>query len=289
MGRVFCGSAPMGKDDLMRDEHNEMQIKSQLVLEAAGCEVQVYGVLDSTNTLGKKLAAAGAAHGTVILADHQTKGRGRLGRSFHSPAQTGLYMSLILKPEDLLIQDPMLLTPFAGVAVCEAIMSLTGKKPQIKWVNDVFLEGLKVCGILAEAVLSDDNQLLALVLGIGVNLFQAEAGLPVEIQGIAGSLFSRDEEGVNRNDLAAAIINYLVNKKGALSNEELRSRYKTHSLILGREVVAVQGTEEFTAIAADIDLLGRLVLIKEDGQQLSLSSGEVRIRPKPLIPEKIPG
>ena len=120
--------------------------------------LHIFETIDSTSTYAKKLAESGAEHGTAVIALQQTGGRGRLGRSFHAPAGTGIYMSLILKTAAD-FSKAMLVTTAASVAVCRAIRKVCGADPQIKWVNDIYLNGKKVCGILTEAVTDPDTGL----------------------------------------------------------------------------------------------------------------------------------
>lgn len=138
---------------------------------AANTELIVYDTIDSTNKAAKELAISGAGHGTAVIADRQTAGRGRYSRSFYSPSGSGLYMSLILRPSLLQFDDPTAITAFAAVAVSDAIQAVTGKQAGIKWVNDLFLNGKKVCGILTEAVTDfESGNIEWIVLGIGTNV-----------------------------------------------------------------------------------------------------------------------
>ena len=136
----------------------------------------------STNTALRALAEAGAPEGTVYIAQSQTGGRGRMGRSFFSPAGTGLYLSLLLRPTTWEPARAAQLTAAAAAAMCEAIREVTGKEPGIKWVNDLLLDGKKVCGILTEASFSMESGVLEYaVLGLGVNVYPPEGGFPKEL------------------------------------------------------------------------------------------------------------
>lgn len=231
-------------------------------------KIQIHACLESTNKTAKELAAAGAPHGTVIMADHQTAGKGRLGRSFFSPPMHGIYMSFIARPT-----EPMpLLTPYAAVAVCEAIESATEKKPQIKWVNDIFLNGKKICGILTEAA-----YMQWAVVGIGINFDVAEADFPEHLRDIAGSVFFDGEPTTTRNRLAAEIINKMAGIENRFGKEETLGEYKKRLIMLGKKVTVADPFETYEALAMDIDEIGRLIVKKKDGKILSLSSGEIKI------------
>ena len=162
------------------------------------CRILVYDHLPSTNQTAREMAADGALDGTVVLAHKQSAGRGRLGRSFFSPDGTGLYMSLILR-RDLTAADALRLTPMAAVATAEAIEDMVGHKVDIKWVNDIYLDQKKVCGILTEGSVDPTSGRLAYaVIGIGVNITPPDGGFPEEIRQVAGAILpaSDDAEGV---------------------------------------------------------------------------------------------
>jgi BirA family biotin operon repressor/biotin-[acetyl-CoA-carboxylase] ligase len=151
--------------------------------------IRVFKSVESTNLTAKKIALDGAQPGTVIIAEEQTKGRGRMGRSFYSPPAGGIYMSFILKPR-LDTAKSVLITTAASVAVCKAIEEVTGISCRIKWVNDIYKGDKKICGILTEAVTDfESGQIDYIVLGIGVNYNTARTDFPEELAGIAGSLF----------------------------------------------------------------------------------------------------
>ena len=152
-------------------------------------ELLVYKTLGSTNQEAKKLALEGAKTKTVIISEEQTKGRGRMGRLFYSPPKSGIYLSLVLRP-DVAAQDAVLLTTGAAVGVCRAIKKVTGIDTQIKWVNDIYLGERKIVGILTEAVTNFENgQFEFVIIGIGVNFKMPETALPKELEDIVGALF----------------------------------------------------------------------------------------------------
>ena len=169
--------------------------------------IEVHEALDSTNRLAAERARQGAPEGTVIVAAEQTAGRGRFGRSFHSPRGSGLYLSVVLRPR-LAYEDALLITTTAAVAVAEAIETLypEGPAPRIKWVNDILLGGKKLAGILTEASLDmESGQIAAIVLGIGLNVYPPAGGFPEELREIATALRPAPEAQL-RSRLAAAIL-----------------------------------------------------------------------------------
>ena len=240
--------------------------------------LQVFPELASTNQTAKELALAGAAHGTAVIAERQTQGRGRYMRSFCSPPG-GLYISMILHPDRLNFAHITTVTALAGAAVCEAVEAVSGKKPGIKWVNDVFLDGKKICGILTEAVTDIESGTLGwLVLGIGINVTTRTEDFPPELREIAGSVFGEDVPG-SRNRLAAELLNRIPGCVPAPAEAEVIGRYRSRLMMLGRQVTVVQsdGTE-YSAAALDIDEAGHLIVETAAGERRVLSSGEIRIR-----------
>lgn len=238
----------------------------------------VHKILDSTNNEAKRLAVSGGAHHTVILAEEQTGGRGRLGRNFFSPKGSGIYMSMILRPT-VSTEKSVLITTAASVAVCRAIEQVTGKTCAIKWVNDIYLAERKICGILTEAVSNfETGSIESIVLGIGINFKRKESDFPEDIQGKAGAIFSEDTGGVTRNQLAAAVIGQLMELDAMLESGDFLSEYKRRSLVLGKEVQVVSGKTGKTALVEDIDETGGLVVRWADGTPGVIRTGEVSIR-----------
>ncbi len=246
---------------------NREQIVSQL--NNARFSVMVVEQTQSTNSDLKALALSGAPEGTTLIAERQTGGRGRRGRTFCSP-QGGLYLSTLLRPTAPI--HPGLVTCLAAVAAARAIESLCDLWVEIKWVNDLYLNDRKVAGILAEGVLDPGGALTAVVLGIGINL---TGTLPEELATIATTL---EAEGValSREDLAAAFLNEWERVQTA-PVEEGMSEYCKRSLIIEREVTVVQGKDTYPATAIGITPEGHLRVRTADGER-ELSSGEVSVR-----------
>ena len=164
-----------------------------------------FDTIDSTNTKAKQLAAQGAPHGTVLIADSQTVGRGRLGRSFHSPAGKGIYLSVILRPQ-CHASALMHLTCATGVAMCDAVESACGIRPGIKWTNDLVFGNRKLGGILTELSLDPTGNAAYAVVGIGINCSQSEADFPEDIRAIATSLQMQTGNTVDRSRVIAAML-----------------------------------------------------------------------------------
>ena len=243
-------------------------------------DIYVYQTLESTNQLAKELAKSGAKHGTVIIAEEQTMGRGRRGRTFFSPNGTGIYMSIITKPKEN-IQDAILITTAAAVAVKRAIKLVTNLDTKIKWVNDLYYENKKMCGILAEAVNTPGSgDIHSIIVGIGINFVSKNDDFPADLQGIATALYEDRPKHITRNQLCSEVINQLLSLYEELADRNFLKEYKENSLVLGKEIQILEATEHIFAKAIDIDNEGGLVVEFEDGSKKVLNSGEISIRPR---------
>ena len=264
---THCGYCLEPASDLLTAEG----IRFHLPASRRDCRIEVHPTLRSTNTLAKSLAAEGAPHGTLLVAEEQTAGRGRHGRSFFSPAKTGLYMSVLLRPDGPVEELPVL-TVAAAVAVCRTIERLTPCRPAIKWVNDIFLDGRKVAGILTEAV-SDFESGMAdcVIVGIGLNVRTPENRFPPDLRGIAGSLAAGE---VSRNQLAAGIAAELLDCADDLTGRAFLDDYRARSLVLGRRIRFYRQGEALSGSACGIGRDGSL-LVNCDGRTLSLRAGEI--------------
>jgi len=253
-------------------------IKTFLKADFKENTIIVYKTLTSTNTEAKMAVLQNAQHGTVIISEEQTKGRGRLGRDFFSPPQSGIYMSIILKPH-LNIANSVLITTAAAVAVCLSIDKFSKECPQIKWVNDIYIENKKVCGILTEAVTDFESGTVdSVIIGIGLNVNTKENSFPEELQGIAGSIFDLDQGFNTRNQLSAEIINNVLSICKSLEDRKFLEIYKERSMIIGHEIIFKKNNDWFEGYAKDIDENGGLIVILKNGQKEILQSGEVTIR-----------
>ena len=238
--------------------------------------VHVYDVIDSTNNKAKMLAASACQHGTLVLADEQTAGRGRQGHSFYSPKKTGLYFSLIAHPEDMRYISRI--TPAAAVSAAEAIAEVTGIHPGIKWVNDLFLEDRKIAGILTEAITDfETGKIHTVVIGIGINC--STEVFPEDIRDIASSLHASH---ISRSRLAAVLRRQLLYHLSHLDDPALMEAYRKDSIVLGHEVTYIKNGTAYTGTAAEINDEGNLLVEFKDGSMDLLQSGEISIRRKSL-------
>ncbi len=245
----------------------------------------------STNDILKEKAAAGAPDGTVIVASAQTAGKGRAGRSFYSPDDSGVYLSILLRPEGFTAERAARFTTMAAIAACHAIDELTGSADmdvhgaQIKWVNDVYLAGKKVVGILTEAGLDlESGALDYAVLGIGFNVYEPEGGFPEEIRERAGAILT-ERIGGAKNRLIAAFIRQFI----CYYREEIERKddgqlpayvhaYQERCFVVGREIDVIAGGQSRPARALSVDDDCRLLVEYGDGTRETLASGEVSIR-----------
>lgn len=267
----------MMTDAVLNDVLNEEGVRRYL--HADGLRLQVVPVISSTNTVLKRMAEEGAEEGLCLIAEEQTAGKGRMGRSFYSPAGSGLYMSVLLRPM-LKAADAVNITACAAVAVAEAIESLAPVQAQIKWVNDVNVEGRKVCGILTEASLDSGTAAVNyLVVGIGINIRPPEGGFPADLQKIAGSVFGEEEIPGLRCRLAAAVLDRLLGYYEHLQEKPWLEEYRKRSLVTGKEIrVLMPGKEPENGTAIGIGDDFSLLVQMEDGTLRRLNSGEVSIR-----------
>lgn len=252
-------------------------ISAMLPLELAQLDLRVFDEIDSTNLEAKRLAMTGLSR-CAVVADRQTAGRGRLGRSFYSPPGCGIYTSLLLRPRPDQLADVTLLTTAAGVAVCRALERAAGVQAEIKWVNDLYLNGKKICGILTEGVTDFESGMIeSVVIGYGIN-FRDDAHLPEELRSIVGSVFGAEPPTVTRSALAAAMLAELLPLAEDLSSRSFLPEYRRRSMLLGREIVFSRAGGRFAAVAEEIDDDGGLVVRLPDGSRETLRSGEVSVR-----------
>ena len=232
--------------------------------------------IDSTNTYAKELAREGAAEGTVVIADHQTEGRGRLGRSFSSPAGKGIYMSVILRPKcepEALFH----LTCCAGVAAGNAVAAVTGQTPGIKWTNDLILGKRKLGGILTELSLKFGFVDYAVVIGIGINCCQTAEDFPEEIRDIATSLAITQAQ---RFQLMAELIRniHLMWQNLFSEKTDYMEAFRRRCVTIGQEISVIRRDQAQQGKALDVDDNGRLLVEFSDGTRETVSSGEVSVR-----------
>lgn len=253
-------------------------VRKYLSSACGSLDINVLSRTESTNALLRKKADAGKAEGYVIAANEQTAGRGRRGRTFFSPADTGIYMSLLLRPTEMTPDRAVTITTMAAVAACEAIEEVSGKQTGIKWVNDVYLNDRKISGILTEASVSiENNRIDYMILGIGINVYPPASGFPDEIKGIAGSVFEKRQND-GKNSLAAGFLNHFMEYYRKRDASDYAERYRARSLAVGREITVLSPSGSIRAQALDVDERCRLIVRYGDGRTERLSSGEISIR-----------
>lgn len=246
-------------------------------------DIRVFEKVDSTNITLGELADRGAPEGTCVIAFAQEKGQGRSGRSFYSPDGGNLYMSLLLRPKDA--KQTEMITVIAAVAAVRAIKEVFSIDTGIKWVNDIVLDGRKVCGIVAQAhnFGTDD---LYVILGIGINIYEA-TDIPEDIASVYGSLFAKkcdiplDEAHLGAERLSQTVITEFSSyyENGAWS--EAIDEYRKHCIVIGKKVLYMSGDRRQSAVAAGIDDDGGIIL-EEDGIMRTYRDGEIRIIPQDM-------
>lgn len=257
------GYALTEKNDLINEHHIAAAMKNDI-------KVYYYPEVDSTNTQAKRLINGGERETFLVTADRQTAGRGRQGKSFYSPAYTGIYMTLAVHPNTLL-QNAVTATTAASVAVCRAIERLSDAKPQIKWVNDVYCNNRKICGILTEAITDFELGLVtSVVVGIGINI--NTSAFPEDVEN-AGAL----NIDVKRAQLIGAVADELLDIIFG-DYSDFIDYYRSHSMLLNKNINYIQNGRVTPAVAVAIDETGGLVVKNTDGTLKTLRSGEISIR-----------
>lgn len=249
----------------------------QYLNDTAFFDITVFDEVDSTNTL-LGVDADEKKDGTVYCAKSQTSGKGRRGRSFLSPNGTGVYFSVLLRPQ-IEAKRAVFLTSAAAVAVCRALEKNFDIQPKIKWVNDIFVNDKKVCGILTQAVIDFETQTVErIILGIGINVYEPKNGFGEELSSIAGALFKQKTHNA-RARIAAEILNELKLLLDSFDDKtEILNEYRKRCFVPGKDVTVIRGEERFNARAIDIDDDCSLVVQDEAGETKHLFSGEISIR-----------
>lgn len=259
------------------DKLSVAAIQSHIEKYGGKFSIEIYEELPSTNQKLKELADKGAAEGKVILAEYQKEGKGQRGRDFYSPAETGLYMSILMRPE-MVSKKAMLFTAAAATAAALSIEEIVGEETKIKWVNDIFLDGKKVCGILTEASFSmETGEADYLVVGIGINVYRPKEMFPGELQERAGVICQEQGKHI-RNVLAATILQRLWEYYERLDEKTFYQDYKRRLFVLGRDILLCQKDGQVKAKALDLDEMCGLLVELEDGTKKTLRSGEISIR-----------
>lgn len=240
--------------------------------------IHFFDTIDSTNTRAKQMATEGAPHGTVLIADSQTGGRGRMGRRFHSPAGSGIYLSMILRP-GCPAKELLHLTCAAAVAAADGIQAATGLRPKIKWTNDLVVGQKKLGGILTELSLNSAGNVDHAVVGMGINCSQTAGDFPEEIQNIATSLHLSTGKAIDRASVIAEILMALQKMCDGLQDPaSILCRYRENCITIGKEISLIRGDEIRHGKALDVDENGALIVRFADGQVKTVNSGEVSVR-----------
>lgn len=258
-------------------------LESILDTKWAGNTIYYYKEVDSTNTAAKRLAEAGAVHGTAAIADRQLSGKGRRGRSWQSPAGSSVYMTLILKP-DMSPANASMLTLVMALSICKACESLYQIQPQIKWPNDVVLNRKKICGILTE-MSAEMNHVYYIIIGAGVNVNNEEflgEEFPEGLSKTATSLKMETGVHVRRAELIKEVLNYFEADYAAFMESEdltvLQEEYNSRLANKGAEVKVLEPGNSYTGISNGINSKGELLVEKEKGEITAVFAGEVSVR-----------
>ena len=265
------------------DAYSESEIMSRLQTRWAGRTLHFFESTGSTNPDAKRFAEEGAPHGTTVVADKQTAGRGRRGRSWESPAGKSIYFTIVVRPE-FEPDKASMITLVVALAVAEAVREETGLSTGIKWPNDVVVNGKKICGILTEMSMSPEmNEIQFLVAGVGVNVNQDnEEDFTPELRGRAASLKMEAGHTIDRAALLARILQHFEEDydlfEKTLDLSELKERYE--ALLLGRDngVRVLDPAGEYTGISRGINGMGELIVEKENGETVLVYAGEVSVR-----------
>lgn len=264
---------PSDLDILSKEE-----ISNALIDELKGTEIHLLNTVDSTNDYAKMLAKQDAPEYTLVVADTQTHGKGRMGRVFSSPSGTGIYMSFILRPKTSL-ETAQLITSCVAVAISKAIDTLCNCSSKIKWVNDIFLNDKKISGTLTEGAINFENGSFEYaIVGIGINVRSVKNIFDGELSSIATSI--EDETGlkISRSRLIAEVFNNIYLQLQSIDDKSFIKEYKKRSLIVGKDVIVSENGQEVFAKAIGIDKTAGLIVQFEDGSTKVLNSGEARIR-----------
>ncbi|MDO4281000.1 MAG: biotin--[acetyl-CoA-carboxylase] ligase [Peptococcaceae bacterium] len=271
--RKNCGYKLLGTSDALSAEGVAVHLATD-----APFRIEYHSLIDSTNNRARDLAEAGADEWTVVLADAQTAGRGRMGRPFYSPQASGIYMSVIVRPQCEAAHANML-TLAAAAAVAEAIEDVCGVQAQIKWVNDLFVEGRKICGILTEASVGlEEQQLRYAVVGIGINVAPPAGGVPEGLADVMTSIYQSPRTTETRNLLVAAILERFRGYADNLLARDFLASYRDHLMVIGKRVRLVRGAEDEWVLVQALTDDGALVVECDDGSIKEVFSGEVSLR-----------
>ncbi len=240
--------------------------------------IDIFDKLDSTNNYLKKLSSQGEIEDTLVIAHSQTSGRGRMGRTFYSPDGTGIYFSLLLHP-NFSAEKSLFLTVMAALSVAETVMKYNSNDVKIKWVNDIYIDGKKVCGILTEGAVNNNKKLDYAVVGIGINVLAPENGFPDDIKDIATAIFPGNTEEYIREKIVADVVNRFLSMYNGNDKDYIK-RYKEYSYLTGKEINIISGDNTRPATVIDITDDCHLLVKNENDEIEEISSGDVSVRIK---------
>ena len=273
-------SSVTSKGYRLNEDNNRLSVNliaPLLRTKELGRNMKIFEEVESTNNTTKELDSDAVPNGTTIVADKQTVGRGRIGRSFVSPSGVGLYMSTLIRPEFSLEYAPMI-TAAAACAAAEAVEKLCGETVRIKWVNDLYMNDKKICGILTEASFGLEMRTLdCAVIGIGINVRSTKGLFDEELSKTASSI--QDETGliINRNRLCAEVLNNLEIYLGKIVDRSFLQEYRRREYLTGHMVTANIGREKIIGKAIGVDENANLIVRLSSGEEKHLSSGEANL------------
>lgn len=259
------------------DFMSEQSIVPNLRTVYLGRRLDVFKTISSTNDFAKSLAQLGAGHGTTVISEVQTQGKGRMGRSFYAPNGMGIYMSVVLRP-NLSVEHSLLITSCAAVAVADAIEKVAGMECKIKWVNDIYSSetNKKLCGILTEASVNvEQGGLEYAIVGIGINV--QNTSFPKNIENVATSIRIETGKSISRSKLAAEILNCLEERLENICDRSFLDDYRNRSNVIGKRIEVTHNDNTEVMECLGIDEIGRLIVRLENGEEKALTSGTVRI------------
>jgi len=234
--------------------------------------IYIYDTIDSTNDQAKLDISLGNHEDALYIANEQKKGRGRHGKKFYSPKDSGLYMTLKIK-SDIKLENSLFITTLVAIATTKALKKFTDKNIEIKWVNDLYLNGKKICGILTEVITNPETLIVKnFIIGIGINL--NTSNFPDDLSNIATSLF---EKNISKNKLAAYICNSIYEMLSQNDSKKMINEYKKYSMVIGKEIKYIKNNIEYFSLVKDINDQGNLIVINKAGNEIVLNSGEISI------------
>ena len=260
---------------LSKDDNKLSICGIEKYLSESKYNIHLYNTISSTNSVVKEMAENGAPEWTVAVAEGQTAGRGRLGRTFVSPAGTGIYLSVLLRP-DVALEKVTLITVAAAVAAVRSIEKHSGKKAEIKWVNDVYVDGKKVCGILTEASLDAEiSKISYAVLGVGINIALPRGGFDGEAKGIAAALFDTATAEL-RSKILADFLNFFSEYYESDLSRAIPF-YRKRQYLVDRRAKIVRGGQTYVVDVLAVDENCAIVVKFDDGHTEKITSGDVSV------------